>query len=266
MWLRNLFAKTLRDLRGQILGWGIGAGLIGVMVIFLYPSFRGQMACLVDLINSYPSALMAFFGDFSQMSTFLGWLNIEFYSYGPPILAIFAVVVGTGLIAGEEDKGTLDLLLAHPIRRWRIVTDKFVAFVVATVLIMVLIAIIFVASAAMIGETSQLGRIVVATLNIVPITLAGGALALMVSVLFHSRRLANMVALVVIIGSWFLESLGKVVDALKPFRPIALFHYYDSSAALFEGINWGDIGILLALTALLFSIAVLAFQRRDIAV
>ena len=78
--------------------------------------------------------------------------------------------------------------------------------------------------------------------------------------------LATTIALVYVIGSYFLESLGKVVDALKPFRPIALFHYYDSSAALFEGINWGDIGILLALTALLFSIAVLAFQRRDIAV
>jgi beta-exotoxin I transport system permease protein len=266
MWLRNLFTKTLRDLRGQILGWGIGAGLIGVMVIFLYPSFQDQTASLAELLKGYPTALMAFFGDFTKMNTFLGWLNIEFYSYGPPILAIFAVVVGTGLIAGEEDKGTLDLLLAHPIRRWRVVTDKFAAFAVATVLIMVQIAIIFVGSAAMIGQTSQLGQLVLATLNIVPITLAGGALALMASVLFRSRRLANMVALVVIIGSWFLESLGKVVDTLKPFRPIALFHYYDSSAALFEGINWGDIGILLALTALLFSIAVLAFQRRDIAV
>jgi len=266
MWLRNLFTKTLRDLRGQILGWGIGAGLIGVMVIFLYPSFKDQTAALTEMVKGYPPALMAFFGDFTQMSTYLGWLNIEFYSYGPPILAIFAVVVCTGLIGGEEEKGTLDLLLSHPIRRWRVVTGKFAAFAVATVLIMVVIAIFFVGSSAMIGETSQLGRITLATLNIVPITLAGGALALMASVLFHSRRLANMVALVVIIGSWFLESLGKVVDVLKPYRPIALFHYYDSSGALFGSINWGDVGILLALTALFFLISLFAFQRRDIAV
>ena len=266
MWLRNLFTKTLRDLRGQILGWGIGAGLLGVMVIFLYPSFKDQTAALSEMLKGYPPALMAFFGDFSRMSTYLGWLNIEFYSYGPPILAIFAVVVGTGLIAGEEEKGTLDLLMSHPIRRWRIVTDKFAAFVVATVLIMALIALFFVGSSVMIGETSQLGRLAVGTMNIVPITLAGGALALMASVLFRSRRLANMVALVVIIGSYFLESLGKTVDALEPYRPIALFHYYDSSAALFEGIKWGDVGVLLALTALFFVIALFAFQRRDIAV
>ncbi len=94
-----------------------------------------------------------------------------------------------------------------------------------------------------------------ATLNIVPITLASGALALMASVLFRSRRLANTVALVVIIGSYFLESLGKTVDVLEPYRPIALFHYYDSSAALFESIKWGDVGILLGLTALFFAIS-----------
>ncbi len=266
MWLRNLFTKTLRDLRGQILGWGIGAGLLGCMVIFLYPAFKDQTTAFVEMLKGYPPALSAFFGDFTQMASYLGWLNIEFYSYGPPILAIFAVVVGTGLVAGEEEKGTLDLLLSHPIRRWRVVTDKFAAFAVATVLIMALIALFFVGSSAMIGETSQLGRLALATMNIVPITLAGGALALMASVLFRSRRLANMVALVVIIGSYFLESLGKTVDVLEPYRPIALFHYYDSSAALLQGIKWGDVGILLALTALFFVISLFAFQRRDIAV
>ena len=266
MWLRNLFTKTLRDLRSQILGWGIGAGLLGAMVIFLYPAFKDQMGAMLEMLKSYPPALSAFFGDFNQMPFFLGWLNIEFYSYGPPILAIFAVVVGTGLVAGEEEKGTLDLLLSHPIRRWRLVADKFAAFAVATVLIMALIALFFVSSSVMIGETSQLGRMALATMNIVPITLAGGALALMASVLFRSRRLANLMALAVIIGSYFLESLGKAVDVLEPYRPIALFHYYDSYAALFEGLKWGDVGILLALTALFFAVSLFAFQRRDIAV
>ena len=266
MWLRSLFAKTLRDLRGQILGWGIGAGLLGWMVIFLYPSFKDQTAALTEMLKAYPATLTGFFGDFTKLSTYPGWLNIELFSYGPPILAIFAVVVGTGLVAGEEEKGTLDLLLAHPIRRWQVVTEKFAAFVVATVLIMVLVAIFFLSGSVMIGQTSHLGRITLATMNIVPVTLASGAMALMASVLFRSRRLANMVALVVIIGSYFLESLGKTVEVLDPYRPIALYHYYDSSAALFEGIKWGDVGIMMGLTVLFFAISLFAFQRRDIAV
>lgn len=266
MWLRNLFMKTVRDLRGQIVGWGIGAGLLGWMVILLYPAFKDQMAGMMDLLKGYPPALMAFFGDMSRMADFRGWLNIEFYSYGPPILAIFAVGAGSGLIAGEEERGTLDLLLSHPVRRWRLVAEKFAGLVVATILIMILIAILFVIGAALVGETDHLDRIVLATLNIVPITLASGALALMLSVVLRSKRLATTIALVVVIGSYFLESLGKTVDVLEPYRPLALYHYYDSTAALFEGINWGHAGIMLGLTALFFAVALVAFQRRDIAV
>jgi ABC-2 type transport system permease protein len=266
MWLRNLFAKTLRDLRTQILAWGIGAGLLGWMVIFLFPAFKDQMAGMIELLEGYPPALMAFFGDMTQLASFTGWLNIEFFSYGPPILAIFAVGAGTALVAGEEERGTLDLLLSQPLRRWRLVTDKFAAFVVATVLIMAIAALFFVAGSAMIGETALLGRIALATLNIAPVTLASGALALMLSVLLRSRRLAITIALLVVIGSYFLESLGKAVDVLEPYRPIALYHYYDSTAALTRGVNWGHVGILLALTALFFAIALLAFQRRDLGV
>jgi ABC-2 type transport system permease protein len=258
--------KTLRDLRGQILGWGIGAGLLGWMVIFLYPAFQDQMGALMEMLKGYPPALTAFFGDMTQLASYLGWLNIEFYSYGPPILVIFAVVAGTGLVAGEEDKGTLDLLLSHPVRRWRLVTDKFAAFVVATLLIMVIAALFFVSASAMIGQTHDLDRIALATLNIAPITIASGALALMASVLFRSRRLATTVALVVIIGSYFLESMGKVVDLLEPYRPLALFHYYNSNAALLDKIKWGDAAILLGLAALFSAISLWAFQRRDIAV
>ncbi len=83
MWLRNLFTKTLRDLRGQILGWGIGAGLLGWMVVFLYPSFKDQTAALMDMLKGYPAALTGFFGDFTKLSTYPGWLNIEFLQLWP---------------------------------------------------------------------------------------------------------------------------------------------------------------------------------------
>jgi ABC-2 type transport system permease protein len=266
MSLRNVFAKTLRDLRGQILGWGIGAGLLGWMIIFLYPAFQDQVGDLLNLLKNYPAAFTAFFGDVTQLATFPGWLNVEFYSYGPPILAIFAVAAGTGLIAGEEERGTLDLLLSQPIPRWRLVAEKFGAFFVATLAIMVLIALFFVSGALLIGEAGSAVPVTAASLNIAPVTLASGALALMLSVLLRSRRAATTIALVVVIGSYFLDSLGKTVDVLKPYRPLAFYHYYDSMAALTGGIKWGDVAVLLILTGLFFAVALLAFERRDIAV
>jgi ABC-2 type transport system permease protein len=266
MLLRSLFLKTVRDLRGQIWGWGLGSGSLALMVAALYPSFKDQMGVYADMMKGFPAALTAFFGDIAGIGTWSGWLNIEFFSWVPPILAVFAVVVGTGLIAGEEDKGTLDLLLSQPIRRRRVLLGKFAGFAVATLLICVLIALCLWSSALMVGETQGLGRLLLAAFDIVPITLASGGLALMASVLFRQRRTATSLAVVVVIGSWFLESLGKVVNVLKPYRSLALFHYYNGGAVLSKGENWANVGVLLGLTVLFVLAALLAFERRDIAV
>jgi ABC-2 type transport system permease protein len=262
----SLFLKTLRDLRGQILGWGLGLGLLALLIAALYPAFQDQMSLMVDLLAGYPPAVTAFFGDMSDMGQWEGWLKVEFFSWIPPILAIFSVGTGTGLIAGEEERGTLDLLLSHPIRRWRVVAEKFAAFVAATLLICLCVGLFLIVGSLMIGETESLDGLLLATLNMAPITLAGGTFALMASTVLRSRRVATMAAIIVIIGSWFVDSLGKAVDVLEPYRPFTLFHYHTGDVVMTSNLDWGDVGMLLGLTILFFVISLLAFQRRDIAV
>lgn len=266
MLLRSLFFKTLRDLRGQILGWGLGMGSLALMIVLLFPAFKDQMGIYAQMLSGYPKALTAFFGDIGNIGTFSGWLTVEFFTWVPPILAIFAVSAGTGLIAGEEERGTLDLLLSQPIRRWRVVIEKAAALAVAAVSVCLLAGLCLVGAAATIGETAALDRLMLASLDIAPVTLAGGTLALMASVLFRRRRLATAIAIVVTIGSYFVESLGRVVNVLEPYRPFTLFHYYKGGSILTGAADWGGAGILLGLALLCVAISVVAFQRRDIGV
>lgn len=266
MLLRSLFLKTLRDMRGQILGWGTGIGLMGLLVATLYPSFRGQIDAMADLFASYPPAVTAFVGDMTMMGQLSGWLSVEFFSWIPPILAVFAVGAGAGLIAGEEERGTLDLLLSHPVRRWRVVVEKFAGLAVATVSICVLAGLFLLASLVAIGETGDLARLMLATLDIVPITLASGTFALMASVVLRRRRLAVTFAVVLVIGSWVVDSLGKLVEVLEPFRAFTLFHYFNGGSILQDGGDWGNVGVLLGLCLVFLAISLVAFQRRDIAV
>jgi ABC-2 type transport system permease protein len=264
MLLRSLFLKTVRDMQGQIWGWGLGLGSLGVMVIALWPAFKDQVGAYMQIFQGMPAALTAFFGDFSQMGSWSGWLQIEFFSYVPPILAVFAVAAGTGIIAGEEERGTLELLLSQPIRRWRVVAEKAGALLVAVLLICLLAALCLLVTALAIGQTQDLDRLFLATLDMAPIALASAAFALMASVLFRRRRAATAVSLVVVIGSFFLESLGRGVNVLKPYRPFALFHYYGGGAPLSGSYEWGNLGVLLGLTVLFLAVALLAFQRRDL--
>ena len=46
-----------------------------------------------------------------------GYLTFSLFSYLPVVLGIYTILAGSGLIAADEEKGTLDLTLAYPISR-----------------------------------------------------------------------------------------------------------------------------------------------------
>ncbi|HAL60958.1 MAG TPA: hypothetical protein DCP08_00940, partial [Chloroflexi bacterium] len=122
--------------RGQILGWGISLLLLGLMLMWFYPSIAEQQESFEQLLEIYPPELSAFFGDLSAMVTPEGFLSIEYFSYMPLVLGIFAVLMGSGLLASDEENGTLDLVLAHPVSRTALFFGRLLAFVVATLAIL----------------------------------------------------------------------------------------------------------------------------------
>jgi ABC-2 type transport system permease protein len=264
--LNSLFGKTLRDLRGQVLGWGVGIGLMALLVIALYPSFKDSMADMNALLASYPDSLKAFFGDFASMGSLSGWMDVEFFSWIPPILAVFAVGAGAALIGGEETQGTMDLLLSYPIRRWRVVAEKFAALAVATMVIILIILASVLIAVLIIGEDVAWGRWSLAILNMAPVILVFAAFAFCVSAATGRRRLAAGLSAILVVGSYFLNGLGKTVELLEPYRPLSVFYYYQGGGVITEGLEWGNVGLLLAAAVVLFAVALIGFQRRDVAV
>ena len=129
--LRNVFLKSLRDLGRAFFWWSLGlVGLVALMVS-VYPSVRDNEA-LNKLVNDYPAALkgtVAFGGEIDYVSA-AGYLGSELFSLMVPLLLLVAAIGARArAIAGEEERGTLDLLLAHPMSRRRVVLEKLAALI-----------------------------------------------------------------------------------------------------------------------------------------
>ena len=76
----------------------------------------------------------------------------------PLVLFIFAIGAGSGAVAGEEETGTLDLLLAHPLRRRDYVVQRFLALaVLVAALGIVLLAAVALGSLAVNLEIASAG-------------------------------------------------------------------------------------------------------------
>jgi ABC-2 type transport system permease protein len=260
----KVFLKTLRDQWKSVFWWGFGIGMFALMVVWLYPAYGGSQ--IMSIYEGMPDALKAFFGETKLLAGFNGFLSLEFFSWVPLIVAVYAIGEGSFALVGEEEKGTMDLLLSYPVKRWQVVVEKAAAMLVNLFLIMGQGYLWFLISIPLVGVESDLGALALATLNTLPLLFVLGALSLFCSALLRSRGSAALVATVVLIVSYFLDSFGKLVDKLAPYRPASIYYYFANKTPLNGGMDWGGFFLLTGLGVLFVALALVAFQRKDLAV
>lgn len=261
----TVFRYTMRRFRGQILGWGIGLALLAMLLVSLYDSFAGQQEQLELLIEAYPPEVMAFFGDASTFFTPEGFLSVEFFSYMPLVLGVFAVLVGSGLLVSDEEQGTLDLIMAHPVSRTALFTGRLLAFVVATVAILLITWLGFVVPLTWTSMDIGWGRMWLPLLSLLVQMLLFGALSLLLSMVLPSRRLAATTAGLLLVASYFINGLAELNEDLESVATFSPFNYYQTQEA-FQNLNVTWLAGLLGAAAAFTVVAWWRFQRHDIRV
>ncbi|MEW5990542.1 MAG: ABC transporter permease subunit [Chloroflexota bacterium] len=264
--LRSVFAKVVHDQWRLVLGWAAFAGIWPAMYVALYPSI-GAIGELEKMLEQFPPAIREFFASGSlNMSTPEGFLNLELFTFVAPLLVLaYTVVVAGGATAAEEERGTMDLLLANPIPRWRIVVEKSAAFVIGTIVIGIGMWIGAGLGALAVNVDLDMGLVGQAIASSVLLGYALGGLALALGALTGRRWLAAGVSLMVAIAGFFLNGLGALVDWLEPWRPISPFYQYIANDPLSNGIDPANALVLLGWALIGGIVAVIAFERRDLA-
>jgi ABC-2 type transport system permease protein len=254
----------LRDYRGALVWWGIGLIILTVVYILFYPTIVNSAPDLTSYMEKMPEALKAFVGG-NEYTTPVGYLNSEIFGImAPLIFIIFAISFGSFAVAGEEEKGTLDVLLAYPVTRNKVILQKTIAL---AVLLAILGVLLFIGLA--IGSESQnmkinMGHLAEITFSLSLLALLFGTLSFFIGAAFGKRGVSIGIATSFAIGSYLLNTLGKVVDVLKPYRQLMPFYYYNEANPLANGINWGHALILVGAVVALLILSLLAFRRRDL--
>jgi ABC-2 type transport system permease protein len=263
----TVFRHSLRRYIGQILGWGIALALFCTYGLLLYDTLvkpEAQQQYL-RLISSYPPELMAFFGDISQVFTPSGYLDTLFFSYVPIVIGIFSIMNCASLLAGDEEKGILDLVLAHPISRVNLYIGRLAAFTTATTLILFISWLGFVITLPKTSLDATAWEIILPFLSLFGLLLFIGTLTLLLSMLLPSQQWAAMTAGLILVTSYFLSSLARLSEKLRPIESVFPMHYYQGGQALIK-MNWGWFGLLIAFSTIFAGLAWWSFERRDIRV
>lgn len=256
------FIRTLRKFRGNILGWGIGLAAYSLLLVGIYSDIA-----LIDFsgyLASFPNGMMAFFGSsFASLSSPEGYLDVTFFNTMTVILGILAVGMGAQLLSKDEEDGVLDLILSYPAGRSGIFWGRVLGFL-ATLIILLAIA--------WLSWTIPAGA---SELDLTPLELARpflpllaqlalfGFLAILLSQVLPSSRMAGMVTGAILVGNYLLEGLANINPGLEKISRITPLHIYQGGKAI-SGLNSDWLVILVELVVLFLLLSWYFFLTRDI--
>jgi ABC-2 type transport system permease protein len=266
--LRNVFLKSLRDQEKSLLWWAVGIlSYVGLIMAF-YPTVQSSAGQLQAYLDIMPEGFKAaFLGEVTDLTSPVGFVSGYVTALIAPILfLIYAIGVGSDAIAGEEDRGTLDLLLANPVGRVKVYLQKFATMTVATTVLAVTYWVVLAASAAVVGMDISQSALVAATVGVILFSVCLGALALAVGAATGSKGTGTGVAFGVVLVSYVLNSFGPMVGWLEPYRKVSLFYLYTGVDPLVHGLVPAHVAVFVALTAVFVAAGAYLFDRRDLAV
>ncbi|MFD2763574.1 ABC transporter permease subunit [Micromonospora eburnea] len=255
-------SQTLRDGRRALVGFAAGTALLAAMYGGFYPQIAdGAMEQTVQGFS--PGLREALRMD--DLVSAAGYLGSSVFGIIVPLIAVgYGITVGTRAVAGDEEAGHLDLLLAHPVSRTRLVLARFAALATGALLIAgtVWLAMLTIRSGARLQDVS-VTQFAAQCAALALLVVAFGAIALTVGAVTGNRAVTLGVTAGVAVLSYALRTMaGPVgVDGLRYLSP---FYYYDGGEPLRYGFQWTHLAVLVGLTALLVAVATRAFDRRDL--
>src|ERR1700681_245218 len=260
MWLRSVFLKTLRDYRIPIFGWGIGMGLVvvspmaSVATLLTTPQARAELVSL--------AATFAWNADVVAVDTIGGYATFKIGIF-VFLIAVWPLLAASRMLRGEEDRGSLAVLLSLPRPRLRVALEKLAAMWTALLAMGLLIGLVAFAGGKKFGGDFGLGDGLLFGLNLALGCMVIGGVALLISQFTQESGPAAGWTAGLLLVFIVMDMVHRVIPNsawISHFSPV---YYYNLSKPLVPGygVNAGAMLLLLAIALVLSGAAVWLFNR-----
>lgn len=253
---------TRITLRLRLIGTVSAAvGLVAVMLVVgaLFPAV-GHTIGKLDVPPSVANLLGG-----ADYATITGWFRSEIaVIYAPLVIAALAITAAAATTAGEEEDRILAAVLAHPIRRSRLLAAKAVAVALIVLIIAFAVWIGLIAGVAVGGGGISVAHITALAVQLAFFGFAAGALALALGAGTGRRSLTTGAAAAIILLGWLVNSFAPLVGPIAWLKYFTLFYYYSGHDPLTRGVGATGLIVLAAVALALTAAAIVRFDNRDL--
>lgn len=257
--LATVFGRQHRSL----LAWGVALAAISTMYLSFYPSMGGD--AMDDLVADLPEEMVTALG-YDMIGTAGGWVTSTVYGLlGPALLLIFAIGTGARLLAGEEEAGTIELELAAPVSRLRILGERLAALIAFVVILVAVVTVVSWVLIVALDMDVPVDRLLAGSAGLLLLVAAFGSTSFAVGAATGRRTLALGVAATLAVAAFMFDALGPVIE-IQWMSEISPFYWYLGQDPLIEGFDWFGLAKLAIVTGLACVAAVATYPRRDLQV
>lgn len=259
----TLVKHELKQGRASFIIWTAAIGFLLAVCIFLFPEMKGQMDSVNYVFASMGSFSEAFGMDRLNFGTLTGFYAVECGNVLGLGGAFYGALCAVGILSKEEKDKTAEFLLAHPVSRKRILTEKLLAVLLQITAMNLLIYLISVGSIAAVGETVPWKEISLLHLAyyLLQLELAG----LCFGVSSFLRKGSAGAGLGIAVMMYFLNLIANIADTASFLKYITPFGYCDGADIVANGRLDGTmvaIGAAIGIGGIV--IAYLNYTRKDI--
>lgn len=250
----------VKDLRERTVpGGGLALGL-SATTIFVLGIYAGMRTTFDAITQDFPPELLAFIGGEGPGGYVVGEL---FHLIAPAALVAYAVVTGASATAGEEERGTLGMLLGLPVRRTAVLTGKTVGLVAAVVVVTAAFAASVLVADVLFGVGLSAGGVLAASVHLGALALMFGFLALAAGAATGRPATASGTVGGLALVCYLADAMLPLAD-LAGWAELSPWFYYAGSEPLVHGVSPGHLAVLVAIGVAALVAARLAFDRRDL--
>jgi ABC-2 type transport system permease protein len=261
----TLFGHLWRSQRTKLLIVCVAMLAWSAFLPVIYKSFGIQMKALVDS-GIIPKELTNFGG--ADVFSLPGAIAVGYiHPIAIILVSIFAIGFASSAVAGERQRGTLEVLLARPISRRAVYATLLVAVLSFIALVLIASSLGTLLGAGVVGVAGELAveRLPLLWLNGMLLWGSIAAIALAASVSFDRLTPSLGVTLAIVIVSYFLYVLASLWPDAKGLEPYSIFNYLRTRDILNGTVDLAAFAILAVVGAIAVGVALVVFPRRDLA-
>jgi ABC-2 type transport system permease protein len=245
--------------------WTSCIALLCFGCLLLYGSLKGSLDQMADMYSSLGSLSTALGLDKLSLNTMEGYYATEIgimFGLGG---TMFAALLGTGIIAKEEEGHTSEFLLTLPLGRKKVILAKYAALVTIITILNIICSSVFLLAFSIMGNSIDIKSFWLYHLLQILMQIETGSICFLISSI--TRKKLTGIGLGMVILLYAADIMCRIVPAIKNLKYISPF-YYSNAADIFTAKGIKEPVLLLIAACVIgisFAGALEIYQKRDLA-